>query len=75
MEQIDSIPNEFWERITYTPNEAAMVTGLSRATIYNLLRDGDLRRVKVGASTLIMRKDIVEFMDARVQKKSKRKSL
>ncbi|MDJ0391360.1 helix-turn-helix domain-containing protein [Roseomonas sp. E05] len=41
------------EPITYTVNDAAAVSGLSRATLYRLAADGRLRLVKVGSRTLV----------------------
>lgn len=50
------------ERLSYTVAEAAKTTGLSRATIFNLLNEGRLTRLKVGARTLIGADDLRQFL-------------
>ena len=50
------------ERLSYTVAEAAKTTGLSRATIFNLLNEGRLTRLKVGARTLIGADDLCRFL-------------
>jgi excisionase family DNA binding protein len=40
-------------RKAYKVNEVAQALGLGRTTIYKLINRGDLRRIKVGATTLI----------------------
>lgn len=40
-------------RKTYKVNEVAHILGIGRTTIYKLINQGDLRRIKLGASTLI----------------------
>tara|TARA_R110000824_G_C15186648_1_gene674342 strand:+ start:1123 stop:1293 length:171 start_codon:yes stop_codon:yes gene_type:complete len=41
------------QRKTYKVNEVARILGLGRTTIYKLIEQGELRRIKIGASTLI----------------------
>lgn len=41
------------DRKAYKVNEVALALGLSRTTIYKLIGDGELRRIKLGATTLI----------------------
>lgn len=41
------------DRKTYKVNEVALLLGLSRTTIYKLMGQGELRQIKLGASTLI----------------------
>ena len=40
-------------RKTYKVNEVAYILGIGRTSIYKLINQGDLRRIKLGASTLI----------------------
>lgn len=40
-------------RLTYSIPEAAHALGISRSTIYALIRDGALQPVKLGTRTLI----------------------
>lgn len=41
------------QRKTYKVNEVAGLLGLSRTTIYKLIGQGELQRIKLGATTLI----------------------
>ncbi len=54
--QIPNIPTQ--EKITLRINEATAVSGLSRSTIYELLKAGKLRAVKVGGCRLIVRESL-----------------
>ncbi|WP_288017010.1 helix-turn-helix domain-containing protein [Blastomonas sp.] len=45
-------------RMTYRIDEVAKMLGLSRTTIFKLMADGELPRVKVGARTLIRAADV-----------------
>lgn len=42
--------------------ETVRATGISRSTIFNLIRDGKLKAVKVGARTLIRSDDLATFI-------------
>ena len=54
--------------ILYTPKQAAGVLGISRSTVYNLLKDGHLGSIHIGRSRRIaqshMTRYIEELMDA-----------
>lgn len=41
------------ERLAYSPTEAAQVLGVSRPTVYTLIRRADFPAFKVGNRTLI----------------------
>lgn len=45
-------------RVTYRIDEVASMLGLSRTTVYKLIEDGHLKRIKVGARTLIRATDV-----------------
>jgi excisionase family DNA binding protein len=49
-------------RLTVTVPEAARATGLGRTTIYKLIDDGKLRRVKVGKPSLIVFSDLEKLI-------------
>jgi len=49
-------------RLTITVREAARATGLGRTTIYKLIDDGKLRRVKVGKRSLIVFSDLEKLV-------------
>lgn len=45
-------------RVTYRIDEVATMLGLGRTTVYKLIEDGHLTRIKVGARTLIRATDV-----------------
>ena len=49
-------------RLTITLREAARATGLGRTTIYKLIDEGKLRRVKVGKRSLIVFSDLKKLV-------------
>jgi excisionase family DNA binding protein len=52
-------------RVTLSVAEACVLTGLSRATLYNLLKTGALPSTWVGARRLIRRVDLDAMLAAR----------
>jgi excisionase family DNA binding protein len=50
-------------KLSYTVKEVCKLVGISAATIYQVLRRGDLRAVKLGKKTLILAKDLQEWLD------------
>ncbi|MDR6851745.1 excisionase family DNA binding protein [Sphingomonas sp. BE123] len=46
------------EKKAYRINEVIAATGLGRTTIYKLIAQGDLRKIKIGSSTLIPASDV-----------------
>lgn len=51
------------ELIAVSPIKAAELVGLSRATIYNLIERGELRRSKIGKATRIPVADLVALIE------------
>lgn len=49
-------------RKTYKINEVAQSLGLSRTTIYKLIGQGKLRRIKIGATTLIAAESVDDLL-------------
>jgi excisionase family DNA binding protein len=49
--------------LAYKPGGAARKLGLSRATIYNMLSDGRLSSIKIGATTLIRHEELERLLD------------
>lgn len=45
-------------RMTYSVNEVVNMLGLGRTTVYRLIEEGRLSRVKVGTRTLILATDV-----------------
>ena len=56
-------PNPAAERLAYSVNEAARLTGLSRDLLYDQMRQGNLDYIKVGRRRLITRQHLEQFLD------------
>lgn len=52
------------DALALRPAEAAKAVGLSRSKFYELLRNGEVRALKVGAVTLIRTEDLRVWLDA-----------
>jgi excisionase family DNA binding protein len=50
------------ERLAYSVDEAARLTGLSRDLLYDEMRRGHLDYIKVGRRRLITRQDLEQFL-------------
>lgn len=57
-----SAANDNGFKLAYTPAEAAHATGLGKTTIYELLKEGRLKRVKIGRSTVIPRSSLLALL-------------
>lgn len=51
------------ERLAYSVDEAAQLTGLSRDLLYHQMRIGNLDFIKVGRRRLITRQHLEKFLD------------
>ena len=51
------------ERLAYSVNEAARITGLSRDLLYDQMRQGNLDYIKVGRRRLITRQHLEHFLN------------
>ena len=49
--------------LSYRPEAAARVLGVSRATIYRMIAKGDLTPRKLGAATVIRHEDLARLLD------------
>jgi excisionase family DNA binding protein len=56
-------PDPVAERLAYSVNEAALLTGLSRDLLYDQMRQGKLAYIKVGRRRLITRHHLEQFLD------------
>jgi excisionase family DNA binding protein len=52
------------ERLAYSVDEAARLTGLSRDLLYDEMRRGNLSFIKVGRRRLITRQHLQQFLGA-----------
>jgi len=59
------------DRPLYTIREAGEALRISKRSLLYLLRDGALRRVKIGHSTLIRRDDLAALIAARSSREAK----
>lgn len=50
-------------KITYTMKEATAATGISRTTLYALIKAGELSPVKIGTRTLLRHADLEALVD------------
>lgn len=57
------VPPDLDGLIAVSPTKAADTIGVSRATIYNLIERGELRRSKIGRSTRIPVADLVALIE------------
>lgn len=51
------------ETLAISVVEAAREIGVGRTTIFELIRKGELKAVRLGARTLIRRADLADFLD------------
>ncbi len=51
--------------VSYSVRDVAELLGLGRTTIYKLIGEGQLTRIKIGARTLIPAADVYALMPAR----------
>ena len=56
-------PDPAAERLAYSVDEAARLTGLSRDLLYDQMRIGNLAYLKVGRRRLITRQHLEQFLD------------
>lgn len=61
------MPDQPVTRIAYSPTEAAQVLGITRASIYNMINRGELRRYKVGRLTRINAAEVHALVGADVE--------
>lgn len=51
------------EKLAFTIQEAAQASSLGQTSIYKAIREGRLRCRKCGSRTLIIRDDLMSFLD------------
>ena len=56
-------PDPAPERLAYSVDEAARLTGLSRDLLYDQMRRGNLAYIKVGRRRLITRQHLQQFLE------------
>ena len=55
-------PDQPDERLAYSVDEAAQITGLSRDLLYDQMRTGQLRYLKIGRRRIITRQHLEAFL-------------
>ncbi len=58
----EAIPGPPGERLAYSVDEAAQITGLSRDLLYDQMRTGRLAYLKVGRRRIITRQHLEAFL-------------
>jgi excisionase family DNA binding protein len=58
------------KRLAYSVAEAAAEIGVGRTTIYELIKAGELKIVKIGSRTLVRHDDLAETLDRRAVQKA-----
>jgi excisionase family DNA binding protein len=67
-------PLEFGlSKVAYSVNEVCELLSISRSTLYNAIREGDLRMTKFGDSTRLLAKDLAAFINSRSTEKKPRR--
>ncbi len=56
------LPPHLRDRVTLRPREVAQITGLSVKTVYDLINEGVLRRIKIRGSVLIPVEDVKRML-------------
>lgn len=49
--------------LAHTINDACTMSGLSRSTLYEAIKNGQLKAIKCGARTLIRHEELTGFLD------------
>lgn len=57
-----AVPDRQAERLAYSVDEAAQITGLSRDLLYDQMRTGRLAYLKVGRRRIITRQHLEAFL-------------
>ena len=52
-------------KIAYTMKQATAATGISRTTLYALIKAGELSPVKIGTRTLLRHADLEALIDSK----------
>ena len=53
------------EKLALSPEQAREVLGLGRGLMYEKLRDGTIKSVRVGRRILVPQKSLVEFLEGK----------
>ncbi|MFZ1415499.1 MAG: helix-turn-helix domain-containing protein [Defluviicoccus sp.] len=50
------------ERVAYSPEEVAIVCGIGRTLVYDHIKQGKLKKIKVGRRTLITADEVQRWL-------------
>lgn len=56
------------DKLTYSPTETAQVLGVSRPTVYQLMKRADFPAFKVGSRTLVSADGLRAWVQAQVER-------
>lgn len=54
-------------KMAYSIEESAAQIGVTRTMFYGLMRDGQIKTIKIGRRRLITRKELLRFLEEKVQ--------
>lgn len=54
------------DKLSYSINDAVEASGIGRTTLYELIKAGELKPVKIGSRTLIRRCDLEALLERRL---------
>lgn len=55
------------ESLAYRVKDAARLMGIGRSKVFELIKDGHLPAIKIGGATLVLRVDIIAFLEGAPQ--------
>ena len=51
----------------YSVNDVGIMLGISRSMVYKLFRQGELKKFSIGAKSLVLVKDLIDFIEDRTE--------
>jgi predicted DNA-binding transcriptional regulator AlpA len=64
MTQTDKQETRPW---AYSVNDVGIMLGISRSMVYKLFRQGELKKFNIGTKSLVLVKDLIDFIEDRTE--------
>jgi predicted DNA-binding transcriptional regulator AlpA len=64
MTQTDKQETRPW---AYSVNDVGIMLGISRSMVYKLFRQGELKKFSIGKKSLVLVKDLIDFVEDRTE--------
>jgi predicted DNA-binding transcriptional regulator AlpA len=64
MTQIGKQETKPW---AYSVNDVGIMLGISRSMVYKLFRQGELKKFSIGNKSLVLVKDLIDFIEERTE--------